>query len=304
MFNDNNKFGILLILLSFLFFSSSNAASRYILYLNSIPISIYFVYVKLFAVIILLGFGLIVFGKTFFYIENRKIVFIRCMILMINNICLTFSLLYLPLDIFYSIVFIMPLMTSILGFIVLKEKFSWLNILAVIIGFMGILIVVQPNVEESLVYIGVLTTIITAITGSLSGIIARKYLQNENPYSATFYVAVCSFSLGIIMLIFEGKVSDFNLISNYITFKISAIIFFSALFTIIASSLFMKAYQISKATTIAPTQYTQLLWGIIFGYALFDDRTSFSTLIGCGIIIFATFFNFYVSRENKNEFTA
>ncbi|MCL2567660.1 MAG: DMT family transporter [Alphaproteobacteria bacterium] len=296
--SNSNKLGIGLILLSFLFFSASNAATRYILYLNSIPISIYFVYVKLFAVLIFLGFGLIAFGKSFFNIKNKKVVFIRCMILMINNICLTISLLYLPLDIFYSIVFIMPLMTTVLGIALLKERFVWLNILAVIIGFIGIIIVVQPNTQSSIGYIGIFTAILTAITGSASGIIARKYLREENPYSATFYVAVCSFTLGIILLAGEGRLNDFSNTIKYISFEVSAIIFFSALFTIIASTLFMKSYQITKATTLAPAQYTQLLWGILFGYVLFNDTTSLSTLLGSTVIIFATFFNFYVSNRS------
>ncbi|MDR2007776.1 MAG: DMT family transporter [Alphaproteobacteria bacterium] len=296
--SNTNKLGIGLILLSFLFFSASNAATRFIIYLNAIPVSVYFGYVKLFAVVIFLGFGLTIFGKGFFHINNKKVVFIRCIILMINNICLTISLLYLPLDIFYSIVFIMPLMTTMLGIIILKEKFSWLNIVAVLIGFVGILIVVQPN-SAGIVYVGVFTTILTAITGSASGIIARKYLQNENPYSATFYVAICSFLLGVIMLASEGRLSDFSNTLEYINFEVSIIIFFSALFTIIASSLFMKSYQITKATTLAPAQYTQLLWGILFGYVLFNDTTSISTLLGCVVIVGATLLNFYVSREDK-----
>ena len=171
----NNKLGLLLILLSFAAFPVSNAATRYIVHTSEIPLSIYFSYVKFFAVIILLVFGMFIFGKTFFSIKNKKIVFIRCIILMLNNICLTIALSYLPLDIFYSIIFIMPLMTTIMGILILKEKFTILNMIAIVIGFLGILVVVQPNITKSLEIIGVACTIVTAITGSLSGIIARKY---------------------------------------------------------------------------------------------------------------------------------
>ncbi len=293
----NNRLGIILILLSFASFPISNVATRYIVHSSNIPISMYFSYVKFFAVLILLVLGIIFFKKSFFHIYNKKVTFIRCMILMVNNICLTISLMYLPLDIFYSIIFIMPLITTIMGIFILKEKFTILNFLAVVVGFIGILIVIKPNVKEALGLIGVICAIVTAITGSASGIIARKYLQNENPYSVTFYVAICSFLLGLILLIFDG---DVNFSSKYLSLEISIIIFASALFTIIASSLFMKAYQISNVTIIAPAQYTQLIWGLLWGYLVFNDITTKTTLLGCAIIIFATFFNYYVSKKGEN----
>jgi drug/metabolite transporter (DMT)-like permease len=295
----NNKLGIILILLSFAAFPVSNSATRYILHSSEIPLSMYFSYVKFFAVAILLVFGLIAFGKIFFSIQNKKIVFVRCIILMINNICLTIALSYLALDIFYSIVFIMPLMTTIMGVLILKERFTLWNMMAIIIGFLGILVVIQPNITNSLKIIGVVCTIVAAITGSLSGIIARKYLAGENPYSATFYVAICSFILGIIMIISEGNINF--AVQEYLSLKVSIIIFLSALFTIVASSLYMKAYQISNVTIIAPAQYTQLIWGILLGYLIFNDKTTETTLLGCGIIIFATLFNYYISKRGRNE---
>ena len=298
----NNKLGLLLILLSFLLFPLSNVATRYITYTSSIPLSIYFVYVKIFAVIILFNIGLVFFGKSFFSVKNKKFVAIRCLILVINNICLTIALSYLPLDIFYSIVFIMPLITTVMGIIILKEKFTYINFLALTIGFVGIMVIVQPNVKETLGLIGVICSIITAITGSSAAIIARKYLPNENPYTANFYVAICSFALGLIMLI--NSEAGFTFAIEYLSFKVIIIIFLSALFTILASTLYMRAFQISNATIIAPAQYTQIIWGFIFGYLVFNDKTTMETLLGCAIIIFATLLNFYASKKGDiNEIT-
>lgn len=91
------------------------------------------------------------------------------------------------------------------------------------------------------------------------------------------------------------SVHDFQLPSLFIL----SLICIAALGTVLGTTFFMKAFQVAPIKYVAPTQYTQLIWGIIFGYLLFSDITSLNTLLGAAIIIIATIINLYYSSKSS-----
>ncbi len=297
---SNNTLAAIIITFSFLSFAIANTATRYALHNNLINPVLFFTYIKLTGVLVFLILGSLLYKKSFFIIKNKPMVAFRCLILAANQFSVTMALKYLPLDIFYSITFIMPILIITMGVLFLKETINLIKIIAITTGFIGVIIVVRPNVESDFKLIGVILTLIVASTGALSAIIGRKYLQDENPYSATFYVICSGFLLSLILILVDNPLNTLNIIKNEIpTIHTIIVILISGLGTIIGSSLFLKAYQNGVTNFIAPIQYTQLIWGLLFGYIIFNDKTTFTTILGASIIIIATLLNMYKNEKSS-----
>jgi drug/metabolite transporter (DMT)-like permease len=243
--------------------------------------------------VIIIGYSF--FRASFFKVHNKKVVMLRALILVINVASTTFAVSYLPLDIFYSIVFIMPLLATIMARIFLKESITKISLMAIGIGFLGTMIVIKPVFSNKLEVIGVVLCLITAITGVLSGIIGRKYLKAENPFSVSLYTAMFVGLAGFIVnsATMIDNFSVVELVNNIKATQSSGfwLLLVSSFCSIVASSLYLKAYQKGEVKFVAPMQYIQIIWGTAFGYFLFADVPQITTIIGVIVIIFANIIN-------------
>ncbi|UQY79851.1 DMT family transporter [Candidatus Hepatincola sp. Av] len=285
--NQNIK-AVFFSFLSFTCFSIMDIISRYILYNNLMDFSLYFFYIKTLTIVLFIVFGFLIAKRDFFIIKNKKVVFIRAILISINAFCVTLALKYLPLDIFYALVFLMPLLATILSVPLLKEKLKFINIIGVLIGFTGIIIALNPAYQHYSI-IGIILCFVVILTGSLAGIIARKYLVNENPFSTTFYAFLMAELIAIFGLLTNIKSGNVSL--SLPSVHLSIIILIGAIVTLNASSLYMKAYQYGRSMYVAPIQYIQIIYGSFFGYWLFGDKISNNTLAGIIIIILGTILN-------------
>lgn len=274
--------GILLGFLSFICFSTINASNKYISFHNLANLNIWFLYKNVISLFIVILVGYILWKKDFFYLPNRKAVWTRAFLLAINQCAALFAVRYLSLDLFYSITFLMPLVITIFGIIFLKESASYKNFLAIALGLMGAIIIIQPTLNDPS-FIGVILTLIVVITGALSALIVKLYMPNNNALSSSISIYILSIFISVglssdsFVLIYDPKLILFSI--------------FISIVSIIATIFFMMAYQKSLAKTIAPIQYTQIIWGTIFGYLLFNQVPTAITVLGCSIIILANYIN-------------
>lgn len=283
-----NTKAVFLSFLSFTCFSVMDIISRYILHNNLMDFSLYFFYIKTVTIILFIVFGYLIAKSDFFIIKNKKVVFLRAILISINAFCVTLALKYLPLDIFYALVFLMPLLATILSVPLLKEKLKFINIIGILMGFTGILVALNPAYHHYSI-IGIILCFFVILSGALAGIIARKYLQNENPFSTTFYAFLMAGLIAIFGLLIDVKSGKVAL--SLPSVHLSIIILIGAIATLNASSFYMKAYQYGRSMYVAPIQYIQIIYGSFFGYWLFGDKISNNTLTGIMIIILGTILN-------------
>lgn len=274
--------GILFGFLSFICFSTVNASNKYISFHNLANLNTWFLYKNVISLLLVVIVGYFLWKKDFFYLQNQKAVWVRAVILAINQCCVMFAVKYLPLDLFYSITFLMPLVITLLGIIFLKESATYKNFLAITLGLIGALIIIQPTLNNPS-FIGVILTLVVVISGASSAIIVKIYLPNSNPLSSSISIYILS-----ILLALGLSYDSFELIYNP---KIIAFTFVVSIIAMMATVLFMSAYQKAQAKTIAPIQYTQIIWGIIFGYILFNQTPTLITILGCSIIILGNYIN-------------
>ena len=186
----------------------------------------------------------------------------------------------------YPILFSAPLILTILSYYVLKEKVGPRRFVAVIIGFIGVLIVSRPGTIHFTFSLFLL--FIGAIILALNIILIRKYANNQSSIAFAFY----GFLIG-------------SIISGIITTQIyvpaqnnDIYIFFLCGIIAGVGGLCISAASITlESSVFAPIQYVQLIAGFIFGYFFFGDIPDIYEIFGSIVIIFSGLFIIY--RQNK-----
>ncbi|MDR0484092.1 MAG: DMT family transporter [Alphaproteobacteria bacterium] len=292
---NSYSLGISLGLLSTFFYSIMDATIKYASIHHKIDFVVFYFYISTLIVIFILIIGLYKFKTDLFIVKNPLAVLIRGFITFINFFLVFYILKYLPLDIYYSIVFTAPLIASIMAVFFLKEKFTLFKSISLFLGFLGVLIIANPfsnNFEEKYL-VPMLITVLIALFVALSGLVTRKYLYNENSIKISFYVfLICSVCSGLVSVGktgFSGFIID-NSLLNYVLL--------TAVTCLIGFFLFLKAYQITPIQLVAPTEYALMIWGVFFGYIIFGDSTTLTTVLGCFIVIIS---NIIITIDSKRE---
>ena len=192
--------------------------------------------------------------------------------------CLFVSAPHIPFTDLTLIIFTMPLFVTILSYPLLKEKVARNQYLIVIAGFIGIFIATEPETNNFTIYYFI------AVAGSalygLAVITIRQLGETEAPGTTFFYFT-------IICTILSGCTLPFDWISpNSMDW---AYLFGIGVFGGLAQFAMIKAYKLAPANLIAPVEYTQFLWAIVFGLLIWGEVPSVKTYIGALIIIGAAF---------------
>lgn len=180
----------------------------------------------------------------------------------------------LPLAQTYAILFAMPLLITVLAIPMLGEKVGIRRGIAVLVGLMGVLIVLRPGTAE--LSWGHAAALSAALTGSLTSVIVRKIGGEERSAVLLLYPMVATFLLTGAALPFVYVPMPMEHLA--LTAVIAALGF-------LAAWLSISAYRTAPAIIVAPMQYSQIIWAVIYGALLFDESADFYTLLGTGVII-------------------
>ena len=200
---NNNPKGILLILIAMFVISIQDAIIKYI-YSNVSLYEVYFIRT-------LVGFLIIV---LFMKITSKPIIFTthypfltscRVILFFFGFSSFYISLTIMPLATATALFFVSPFLITIFAKFLLKEQIGPRRWLAVIIGFVGVYIILNPNVDN-FDYLS-LTPVFCAFCYSLSIIIIKKTSVKDNVYSQIlqFYIGAAIFSLIFYFLIGDGQ---------------------------------------------------------------------------------------------------
>ena len=205
---------------------------------------------------------------------HLKIHFFRTAFIFLAMLAFITSLRHLSLVIIYSVAFTAPLLLTIGANLFLGEKVGWRRYTAIIIGFFGVIISLDPFNEplSKYMYLAFLAPLFV----SISWLIVRKYGQTENVYSFLIYGK-------FFLLIFSGSF----LITNYVPMNLNDFIlnFTSGIIRGIALIFIINSARHLPSSLFAPTQYIQIFAGAIIGFFMFADIPTINNYIGNILII-------------------
>ncbi len=196
------------------------------------------------------------------------------------------ALQYLRLDQTITIMFLTPLVVSLLAGPLLGEWVGWRRLLAILVGFCGILIAVRPGISNVHPAVGFAFAAMLAYTAF---ILLTRHTASRAPPLATLF-----FSLHV------GVLLAAPLALNVWVWPPSSVAWLMlaalGLFGGIGHYLFIIAHRLAPAAIIAPFIYMQIISMIILGYLVFDDVPDIWTLLGSAIIVASGVYLFHRER--------
>ena len=231
--------------------------------------------------------------KNFYQTKRPGLHALRCLAGLIALLSIFIALRKLPLATVVSISFAAPIFTTILSIFLLNEKVGIFRWLAVIIGFIGILIITEPGISELNIYY--IFPIIFCLGLSYVAITIRQLSTSEPAWLISFY-----FSLSITFLSFltipQGWVMP-NL-NHFILLSLIGI------FGGVANLWLSLSYKHSEVSLVTPLKYLALVFAVIFGYFIWEEVPTIKTMLGAFLVIMSTLIIFRREIYNKNIITS
>lgn len=182
---------------------------------------------------------------------------------------------YVPLADAVAVSFVAPFIVTLMGAVVLREPVGIRRWSAVIIGFLGTLIVIRPGMGA--IHPAVALVIVAATLFALRQILSRVLSGSDRTVTTVAYTALVSSFILTFPLPFVWRWPETN--------TELALLASMALMAAAAETLVIKALEVAQAVVVAPLQYTLILWSTLYGYLIFADLPDFWTWIGASIIV-------------------
>jgi len=180
----------------------------------------------------------------------------------------------LPLASALSLSYTAPLFLALLSGWLLAERVSFGKWIAVVLGFIGAMIILGPMPSE--LNIAGLYVLASAVTYALAIILTRRLLRTESMLSIVTY--------GILV---TAILSCATLPVSAVTPSMAHLPVFAALGIggVLSTTLFVLALRSAEVSTVAPLDFTGLVWGTILGFLIWQDVPSLWTCLGAAVIV-------------------
>jgi drug/metabolite transporter (DMT)-like permease len=207
---------------------------------------------------------------------------------------LTFqALILLPLADATAINFTTPIFATILSFLVLKEFVGVHRWAAVLVGFIGVLVVARPG-GSSLPMIGVAIALAAAVNQAVVTTTLRHLQKSENVSAIVFWFAIAGTAAGAVLMLFFGHAHPWQALA------------FAAAGGLLGGvgQLFMTTSLRAPISVVTPFDYLQIVAATIYGWLFFSDLPTRHTLIGASLIAASGIYTAWRERRQRVRQTA
>jgi len=288
---NNNPKGIILILVGMLIFAVQDSIMKYIY--NSVALYEVYIIRTLVSFFIILVFLKLLKKPIIFKTHYPFLTICRIILFFFGFSSFYISLTIMPLATATALFFVTPFLITIFAKFILKEEIGPRRWLAVIIGFIGIYIILNPNFDN-FDYLN-LTPILCAFCYSLSMIIIKITSEKDDVYSQMFQFYIGATIISIIFYFFIGD-GQYNNIDNpaaqfifrewFTNLDFSLVYMIILGFTAAAAFMFIfSAYRVASPAVVSPFEYSILIWATLSGWLFFDEIPSTNTFIGMILIV-------------------
>lgn len=198
----------------------------------------------------------------------------RGLLLFTCSLLAFFSLKYMPVGEFTSVVLLAPLVITLLAASILKEKISTLRWFLVLGGFLGTLVIIRPGSQHF--DWTVLLPLMLVGTNAGFQILTSKMAQTEDPVTMHFYTGWIGTLLASLLLPFVWEMpSEWTVWLQLILMGVLASI---------GHFLLILAYARAPAATLTPYMYVQIGFAVLGGWLVFDHLPDQWTFLGMGMV--------------------
>ena len=202
------------------------------------------------------------------------------------------ALAMLPLEKMTAIHFIVPIIVTILAVIFLKEKIYLYRSIALVMGFLGMLIILRPGIID--ISIGIYMALISSLIWSVVIILTKKVSKDDSAITILShqYVYMSLFSFPLVIYFWDQP-----------SLKTIILILCAAISGTILHIALNHAYKLVDVTMTQPYSFLGLVVSSIIGYFVFSDKPDFYTWLGASVIFCGVLLISYRELQLNKEIT-
>ena len=206
--------------------------------------------------------------------KNMRLQIIRASINILSMICWFSAIGMMHFEKATALGFTTPLFTTLLAVIVLGEVIRFHRTAALILGFIGILIIIRPGYMPF--ELGVILMLIASFSFSFVLIFVKKLSATDSSLTIIFYHLLYMTPVFFILALFYWENISLNQLIVFVFMGASGLLSHWCL---------AQAFKFSDTTFVMPLQFTKLIWASLIGLFIFSEKPDIWTWLG-GIVIF------------------
>lgn len=207
-----------------------------------------------------------------------------------------YGLTRIPLPDAIALSYSRPLITIILGAVILGEVVRRYRWGAVMIGFVGVMIISWPKLEvlrgvggfENQEAMGVIATLLQAVVASFAFVLVRQLVKTERTPTIVLYFSMTASIFALVTLPFGWESLSWYQLGCLVA---------AGVFGGLGQILLTQSYRYAETSIIAPFEYTSVIFSLLIGIWLFSEVPSWSTMIGSAIVIGSGIFIIFRERS-------
>ena len=225
--------------------------------------------------------------------NNKPLLITRGILGTLALICIFYSIRNLPLSISTFIQYTYPIFISIFAGIFIKENITLKIVCAIIIGWLGILVILNPtqlsNLKIEISQISLFVAFLGAISTALAYITVKKLSFTEN-----VFIIIQYFPLISILILFPF------VFLNWVTPNIIEILWIIGigLFTQLGQTFLTVGLKQFKASEASAINYLQVFFGSTWGIVFFDEKINLNFIVGSLLVLLGTIIS--TTKKSKN----
>ena len=234
------------------------------------------------------------------YTFYLKLTVLRTVLFFLGFSLYYYSLTKLSLALAITLFFVSPFFVTIFSMIIIKESVGIRRWLAIIIGFIGVFLVMDPKFDNFNIYL--LFPVICAMCYAFTVVIQKKTSDKDSLFSQIIhiYISAIIFSLLIKLFLFNYSfspdlVEDYKFLLsdwNIDSFEIFVMLICVGLTGVIGFLCLFGAYNIGSPSIIAPFEYIIIFWAILISWMIWGETLAFQSFVGLILIISSGIYTF------------
>ena len=228
-------------------------------------------------------------GSRSLHTDNPTGHLIRALLVILGTFLFVSGLKHLPLTDAIAIAFAGPLFIAALAPPLLGEYVGWRRWMAVLSGFIGIVIIMRPG--GGVFQWAALFPLAASLTGAFRDILTRGMSETETSVALLFYT-----SLGVVLasMVISPFVWQPVPFADWGWFAVNGFLIGSAHF------LMIETFRYGEAALVAPFKYSGAVWAAIFGYFIWGDIPDLGTVMGVTIVVVAGIYILHRERVRRS----
>lgn len=224
--------------------------------------------------------------RDVYRLHHPWLVHLRCATAISGTACVMYAFIHIPFADVYAIGFTTPLFVTLLSVLLLRESVALHRWVLLVISFLGVVLVIRPGMRA--LELGHYVMMVAAILGAVTTTILRHVAQKERRVS-----------LVGLQVLYSAVINGIIMAPHFVLPSLEqfAVLLATGLIGGMGGLLLIQAAKLTPANLIAPVQYSQLIWAILFGAMFFGEFPDWIAVAGMIVVVAAGLINVLTEKR-------